>query len=148
MTPCDVAVRDYARPQEDRRATVTLWIGVIGTGFMGRTWSSSPPTTSRKRRTWRCCGWRAAQLGRDYGADVEPTPEALLGGRTWTSLSWRPSRHPRRLRRGRQSGGVLVEKPMTVSVAEAERMVATTEGRVLAVCSQHRFGHRPSRRWI
>jgi predicted dehydrogenase len=124
-------------------------LGVIGTGFMGRTWTEVATNHAEETQVVAVAGGRrAAQLGRDYGADVEPTPEALLG-RTDVDLvvvATQPDSHADYVVAAGESGRhVLVEKPMTVSVAEAERMVAATEGRgqVLAVCSQHRFRASP-----
>ena len=122
---------------------------MIGTGFMGRTWTEVATNHVEETQVVAVAGGRRApELGRDYGADVEPTPEALLG-RTDVDLvvvATQPDTHADYVVAAGESGRhVLVEKPMTVSVAEAERMVAATEGRgqVLAVCSQHRFRASP-----
>jgi predicted dehydrogenase len=128
---------------------VTVRIGVIGTGFMGRTWTEVATNHVEGARVVAVAGGRrAAELGRDFGADLEASPDSLLA-RSDVDLvvvATQPDSHRRYVVAAGDAGKhVLVEKPMTESVADADAMVAATEGRglVLAVCSQHRFRASP-----
>lgn len=124
-------------------------IGVIGTGFMGRTWSEVATNHVEEAQIVAVAGGRRArELARDYGATVEPSTDALLARPDvdLVVVATQPDSHAEYVVAAGQAGKhVLVEKPMTTSVAEADRMVAATEGKglVLAVCSQHRFRASP-----
>src|SRR5687768_4003930 len=54
-------------------------IGVIGTGFMGRTWTEVAANHVDETEVVAVAGGRRAEaLARDYGAALEDSPAALL----------------------------------------------------------------------
>jgi predicted dehydrogenase len=128
---------------------VTIRVGVIGTGFMGRTWAEVATNHVDPTVVVAVAGGRhAQQLALDYDAALEPTTDALLARRDvdLVVVATQPDSHAQYvIAAGNAGKHVLVEKPMATSVAESDAMVAATEGngRVLAVCSQHRFRASP-----
>jgi UDP-N-acetyl-2-amino-2-deoxyglucuronate dehydrogenase len=128
---------------------VAVRIGVIGTGFMGRTWSEVATNHVEGASIVAVAGGRRApQLATDYGATAEPSVDALLARKDvdLVVVATQPDSHEEYVVMAGDAGKhVLVEKPMATSVAEADAMVKATEGRglVLAVCSQHRFRASP-----
>ncbi|MFN8619994.1 MAG: Gfo/Idh/MocA family oxidoreductase [Chloroflexota bacterium] len=123
-------------------------VGVIGSGFMGSTWSRVTASQVKEARLVAIGGGRgapalaaelsieqldlAAQLARD---DIE-----LL------ILATPPKAHLEQVRAAAAAGKhVLVEKPFANSVAEADEMVAIADaaGIRLGVVSQHRFRAAP-----
>jgi predicted dehydrogenase len=128
---------------------VAVRIGVIGTGFMGRTWTEVATNHVDGPQVVAVTGGRRAeQLAADYGATAEPTAEALLARPDvdLVVVATQPDSHRQYVVAAGEAGKhVLVEKPMTVSATDADAMVAAVEGRgrVLAVCSQHRFRASP-----
>ena len=128
---------------------MTVRIGVIGTGFMGRTWTEVATNHVEETRVIAVAGGRRAeQLAHDYGVAAEPSPEALLKRPDidLVVVTTQPDSHRRYVVAAGAAGKhVLVEKPMTTDLADADAMVAAVEGNglVLAVCSQHRFRASP-----
>lgn len=124
-------------------------IGVIGTGFMGRTWAEVATNHVDETQVVAVAGGRRAeQLAADYGATAEASTDALLARPDvdLVVVATQPDSHAQYVvAAGRAGKHVLVEKPIATSVAEADAMVAATEGNglVLAVCSQHRFRASP-----
>lgn len=128
---------------------MTVRIGVIGTGFMGRTWTEVATNHVDDSQVVAVTGGRhAGQLAADYGVPAESSADALLRRRDvdLVVVATQPDSHAEYVvAAGRAGKHVLVEKPMATNVHEADAMVAATEGsgRVLAVCSQHRFRASP-----
>ena len=128
---------------------MTVRVGVIGTGFMGRTWTEVATNHVDETQVVAVTGGRRAEsLARDYGVTTEPSPDALLARPDidLVVVATQPDSHEQYVvAAGKAGKHVLVEKPMTLSVAAADAMVAATEGNglVLAVCSQHRFRSSP-----
>src|SRR5262245_42594229 len=61
-------------------ATVTVRVGVIGTGFMGRTWTEVATNHVDETSVVAVAGGRrAAQLAADYGISAESSPASLIG---------------------------------------------------------------------
>jgi UDP-N-acetyl-2-amino-2-deoxyglucuronate dehydrogenase len=128
---------------------VAVRVGVIGTGFMGRTWTEVATNHVTETEVVAVAGGtRAGQLAADYGVTAEPTPEALLARPDvdLVLVCTQPDTHAQYVTAAGHAGkSVLVEKPMATSVAEATAMIDAVEGsgHVLAICSQHRFRAAP-----
>ncbi|MBM4408609.1 MAG: Gfo/Idh/MocA family oxidoreductase [Chloroflexi bacterium] len=124
-------------------------IGVIGTGFMGRTWAEVAANHVDDTQVVAVAGGRRAEaLARDYGAALESSPASLLARNDidLVVVATQPDSHRDYVVQVAEAGKhALVEKPMSQTVGEADAMVAAHEkaGTVLAVCSQHRFRAAP-----
>jgi predicted dehydrogenase len=128
---------------------VTVRLGVIGTGFMGRTWTEVATNHVNETAVVAVAGGRhGPALAADYGVTAEPTTDALLARPDveLVVVATQPDSHAEYVFAAGQAGKhVLVEKPMAQNSAEARAMIEAVEGggRVLAVCSQHRFRASP-----
>jgi len=126
-----------------------LRIGVVGSGFMGRTWAE----VSRRHLTGADVvgvtgGRRAAALADDYDVPRYDSVEKLLASGTIdvVVLASPPAGHlEQTLLAARHGVHLLVEKPMANSLDEARQMVDACDkaGVKLAVVSQHRFRDAP-----
>ena len=125
-----------------------LGIGVVGGGFMGRTWSQvagmAPGTPLRAVAGGR----RAAKLAVDYGVAEEPTVDKLLARADVdiVIITSPPRAHLDQVVAAAAAGKhVLVEKPMAPDAAACRTMAAACReaGVALAVVSQHRFRNSP-----
>jgi predicted dehydrogenase len=122
-----------------------IGIGVVGSGFMGRTWAEVAAHHATGTHLVAVTGGRRAPaLAADFGIPLEPSLEALLarsdvdavvlatppaGHREQTSLVAAAGKH------------VLVEKPMAQTVEECRAMVDACRAADvrLGVVSHHRF---------
>ncbi|MER7003869.1 Gfo/Idh/MocA family oxidoreductase [Dactylosporangium sp. NPDC000555] len=124
-------------------------VGVLGSGFMGRTWSEvAARHTPGTRLVGVAGGRRAAALAADYGVTsygslgelaADPAIDLVI-------VTTPPAgHHDQTVTLARAGKHVLVEKPMAQSVAECAGMVDACEeaGVSLAVVSQHRFRAAP-----
>jgi predicted dehydrogenase len=123
-------------------------IGVVGGGFMGRTWSQvarmAPGTPLRAVAGGR----RAAGLGGDYGVPEESSVQALIERADVAAviITSPPRAHRDQVVAAARAGKhVLVEKPMAPDADDCRTMVAACRdaGVKLAVVSQHRFRNAP-----
>ena len=129
---------------------MTVRFGIVGSGFMGRTWAEV--ATSHAAGTAVAAvtgGRRAAALAADYGVPLEPSLDALLERDDVDAviLASPPATHREQTLRAAASGRhLLVEKPMAQSVAECAEMVAAARAADirLSVVSQHRFRDSPA----
>ncbi|HEV8489807.1 MAG TPA: Gfo/Idh/MocA family oxidoreductase [Candidatus Limnocylindrales bacterium] len=125
-----------------------LGFGVIGTGFMGRTWAGVIDRQVDDARLVAVAGGsRAAQLAADHGVAALGTDE-LLGRPDVEAVVVAtpvPTHRPLVVAAATAGKHVIVEKPMTGTVADAEAMVAAAAaaGVRLAIVSQHRFRAAP-----
>jgi predicted dehydrogenase len=123
-------------------------IGVIGAGFMGRTWSHvarMAPGTPLRAVTG---GRRAARLAAELGVPEEPSVAHLLDRPDVAAVivTSPPLAHPEQVTAAAAAGKhVLVEKPMARDVSACRDMAraCADAGVVLAVVSQHRFRDAP-----
>lgn len=123
-------------------------IGVVGGGFMGRTWSQvtrlAPGTPLRAVAGGR----RAAALARDFAVPEEPTVAQLLTRNDVDAviITSPPRAHMEQVIAAARAGKhVLVEKPMAPDAEQCRAMVTACRdaGVTLAVVSQHRYRNSP-----
>jgi predicted dehydrogenase len=129
---------------------MTVRVGVVGSGFMGRTWSEVAANHAAGTELVAVAGGRRAPaLAADYGVALEPTPDALIARRDvdLVILASPPAVHHAQTVAAASAGKhVLVEKPMAQDVAECEAMVEACGAASvrLSVVSQHRFRDTPA----
>lgn len=128
---------------------MTVRVGVVGSGFMGRTWAEVAANhatgTSLSAVTG---GKRATALAADFGIPLEPDLGALLARDDVdvVVLATPPAVHLEQTLAAAAAGKhLLVEKPMAQSATECAEMVAACRaaGVRLSVVSQHRFRDAP-----
>lgn len=128
---------------------MTVRFGIVGSGFMGRTWSEVAANHAAGASLVAVTGGRrAATLAADYDVPLEPTLESLLGRADVDAvvLASPPAVHRDQTVRAAAAGKhLLVEKPMAQNTAECAAMVdaCRAAGVRLAVVSQHRFRDSP-----
>ncbi|HVB38218.1 MAG TPA: Gfo/Idh/MocA family oxidoreductase, partial [Vicinamibacterales bacterium] len=128
---------------------MSIGIGVVGSGFMGRTWSEVSARHARGTHLVAVTGGRRApQLAQDYGVALEPSLEALLARPDVHAvvLATPPDGHGDQTVAAAEAGKhLLVEKPMANTVAECQRMVDAADAANvrLALVSQHRWRDAP-----
>jgi len=128
---------------------MTVRFGIVGSGFMGHTWAEVAANHAAGATLVAVTGGRrAAALATDYGVDLEPSIESLLGRDDIDAvvLATPPATHRSQALLAAQAGRhLLVEKPMAQSVAECAEMVAACRAADvrLSVVSQHRFRDSP-----
>lgn len=102
-------------------------IGIIGSGFMGRTNAETATRYLPGARLIAVAGGsRAPQLAADYGVPAEPSVEALLARRDIDAvfLSTPHSQHAAQAIAVAQAGKhILLDKPMGTSVEECDRIL-------------------------
>lgn len=106
----------------------TIGIGMIGSGFMGLTYSEVVARHAHGCRLAAITGGRrASQLAADYGVPAEPTVEALLARADVQAVVLAtPDQDRAELTCRAAAAGkhVLAEKPMAPTVAECDQMIA------------------------
>jgi predicted dehydrogenase len=123
-------------------------VGVVGGGFMGRTWSQVATMASSTPLRAVAGGRRAAGVARDFGVPEEPTVGQLFEREDVdvVIITSPPRAHLEQVVAAAAAGKhVLVEKPMAPSGEACRTMVAACRdaGVTLAVVSQHRFRNSP-----
>jgi predicted dehydrogenase len=124
--------------------------GVIGSGFMGRTWAGviRRHVDASDARLVAVAGGRGApDLAAEHGVPVLE-PAALIDHPEIDAVIVAtpvPSHRPLAIAAASAGKHALVEKPMTSSVADAQAMVAAADAADvrLGVVSQHRFRASP-----
>ncbi|GAB4138980.1 MAG: hypothetical protein Tsb009_07580 [Planctomycetaceae bacterium] len=122
----------------------TIGIGVIGSGFMGRTHVDAAHRLEGSRVVAVAGGRRAPQLASDYNAEclddvlavvAHPEVDAVV----ITTPHWRHAEET--IAAAKAGKHVLVEKPMATSHEDCDRMIATCaeNGVVLSVGYHQRF---------
>ena len=107
-----------------------LRIGIIGSGFMGRT-NAETVTRYLKRAELVAIagGSRAAALAQDYGVVAEPSVSALIARHDIDAvlISTPHAEHTRQAVEAAEHGKhILLDKPMATSVADCDRILAAT----------------------
>lgn len=123
-------------------------IGIVGSGFMGRTWAQVARSGDGTPVRAVAGGRRAVALAQDFDIDLEPSVDALLSREDVdiVVITSPPNAHRDQTAAAAAAGKhVLVEKPMARDSAECRAMVEACEraGTQLAVVSQHRFRNSP-----
>jgi predicted dehydrogenase len=122
-------------------------VGIIGSGFMGRTWSAAVSRTLGARRAAIAGGTRAPALAADYHVPAL-TPGALLAdpGVRLILITTPPRSHVDFAIAAVQAGRhVLIEKPMANTAADCDRIIEAARANDVrvGVVSQHRFRKSP-----
>ncbi|MBI1916884.1 MAG: Gfo/Idh/MocA family oxidoreductase [Planctomycetes bacterium] len=123
----------------------TIGIGMIGSGFMGLTYSEVLARHVRGARLVAVAGGRrAADLAKEYGVHAEPNADAVLARRdVHAVILATPDQHRLELTRKAAAAGkhVLAEKPMAPTVAECDAMMAACSAAAvnLAVVKTERY---------
>jgi len=123
--------------------------GIVGSGFMGRTWAEVAAHHAAGTSLVAVTGGRRAPaLAADYGVDLEPSLESLVQRDDVDAvvLATPPATHRAQTLLAAQAGRhLLVEKPMAQSAVECAEMVGACRaaGVRLSVVSQHRFRDSP-----
>ncbi len=104
-----------------------LGIGLIGSGFMGRTYAETVSKYCRGAKVCAvACGSRADQLARDYEITLEPSVEALLA-REDVGAVFIGTPHNVHAEQALAAAGagkhILLEKPMACTVAECDAIL-------------------------
>ena len=129
---------------------MTVHVGVVGSGFMGRTWSEVAANHAEGTTLVAVAGGRrASELAADYGVPLQESPEVLIARADvdLVVLASPPAVHRAQTVAAAQAGKhILVEKPMAQDEAECAAMVEAcrASGVRLSVVSQHRFRDTPA----
>ncbi|MBS0262012.1 MAG: Gfo/Idh/MocA family oxidoreductase [Planctomycetes bacterium] len=124
---------------------MAIGLGIVGSGYMGTTYSE---TISRYVRGARLVavtgGRRSADLGRDFSVDTASSPEELFARADIQAVILATPDHSRReLTMAAAAAGkhVLAEKPMAPTVADCDAMIAACQaaGVHLAVVKTERY---------
>jgi predicted dehydrogenase len=122
-----------------------IGIGIIGSGYMGRTYAECVARYNRDARLVAIAGGsRAPGLAADYGVAAEGSLETLLERNDVDAviITSPQSAHCEQTVQAAQAGKhVLVEKPMATSSDECRRMIdaCTTAGVALSVIKPWRY---------
>jgi predicted dehydrogenase len=119
-------------------------IGVIGSGFMGRTHVDAAQKLNSTIPIAITSGSRAAQVGSDYGIDVEPDVQSLVNRDDIDAVviatpHW--LHHAEAIAAAAAGKHVLVEKPMATSLEHCDQIIAEFKNRglMLSVGYHQRF---------
>jgi predicted dehydrogenase len=124
---------------------MTVGVGIIGTGMMGRTYSAGITRQAKDARLVAVAGGkRAQQLGAEFDVPAEPTVDALLDRQDVdvVVIATPHTTHlPLALQTVAAGKHVYMEKPMALNVAECDQIVEATRnaGLLCAVASQARY---------
>jgi predicted dehydrogenase len=125
----------------------SIGVGILGSGFMGRTWAETVRRTSGADLVAVAGGRRAPGLAAEHGArSLEP--EALLADPDvdLVLVLTPPRSHaPYAIAAADRGKHVLIEKPMANTAADCDRIIdAARQSDVrLGIVSQHRFRKSP-----
>ncbi len=139
--------KPYFRPKtyKTRNIMETIGLGIIGSGFMGLTYSEAVARHVTGAKLIAVTGGsRAAALAKDYEVKAEPSVEGLLARKDVHAvvLATPDQLHREHAVQAAAAGKhVLVEKPMAPNVADCDAMIAAcAAARVnLAVVQTERF---------
>ncbi len=124
---------------------MTVGIGIIGTGMMGRTYSAGITRQAKHARLVAVAGGRRSeQLGTEFNVPAELAVDALLARNDVDAVviaTPHTSHLPLALEAAAAGKHVYLEKPMALNVEECDRIIAACNaaGVKLAVASQARY---------
>jgi len=105
-----------------------LGIGIIGSGFMGRTYAETLTKYCKRTKVAAVAvGSRAGQLAKDYGVDLEPSAEAVIGRNDVGAVFIATPHHvhaEQAIAAAKAGKHVLLEKPMACTVADCDAILA------------------------
>jgi predicted dehydrogenase len=122
-----------------------IGIGIIGSGYMGRTYAECVARYNTGARLVAVAGGsRAEGLAQDYGVESEASVEALLARADVSAVivtSPQSAHCDQTIAAARSGKHVLVEKPMATSTADCRRMIdaCRAEGVALSVIKPWRY---------
>jgi UDP-N-acetyl-2-amino-2-deoxyglucuronate dehydrogenase len=127
---------------------LTVGVGIVGSGFMGRTWANVAQRCEATSLVGVGGGRRSARLAADLGCRRYASVEELLEDPAvgLVAITSPPAVHAEQAIAAARTGkSVLVEKPMAQDVGECSAMVdaCAEAGVVLGVVSQHRYRSAP-----
>jgi len=104
-----------------------LGIGIIGSGFMGRTYTETINKYCKRARVRAVtAGSRAGQLAKDYGIDLEPSVESLVARKDIQAVFIATPHHvhaEQSLAAAQAGKHILIEKPMACTVADCDAIL-------------------------
>jgi predicted dehydrogenase len=104
-----------------------IGVGIIGSGFMGRTYSETiAKRCKRGKLVAVTMGSRAEQLAKDYGMALEPSVESLLARKDIQAVFIATPHHlhtDQAMAAARAGKHMILEKPMACSVANCDTIV-------------------------
>jgi UDP-N-acetyl-2-amino-2-deoxyglucuronate dehydrogenase len=125
----------------------SVGVGILGSGFMGRTWAEVVKRTSGAHLVAVAGGRRAQGLAADYGVRTESPEQLLADPEVGLVLVLTPPRShvDYALAAAAHGKHVLIEKPMANTAADCDRIVAAAKKHDirLGIVSQHRFRQSP-----
>ncbi len=127
----------------------TVGFGLIGSGYMGRTYAAC--LTRHVPNAHLVAAWggrRAPALAAEFGVEAEPSLEALLARADVDAViitSPHTAHRPQAIAAAEAGKHVYIEKPMAVSVADCDAIIAACDdaGVKLTVNFVTRFRHAP-----
>lgn len=104
-----------------------IGIGIIGSGFMGRTYTETINKYCKRARVRAVtAGSRAGQLAKDYGIDLEPSVESLVARKDIQAVFIATPHHvhaEQSLAAAQAGKHILIEKPMACTVADCDAIL-------------------------
>ena len=127
---------------------MSVGVGVLGSGFMGRTWANVAQRSAGSHLVAVAGGRRAPALAQDLGCTLHEDLAALLADPAvdLVILTTPPAGHGDQAAAAAAAGKhMLIEKPMANTVSECERIDLACRAADVrcAVVSQHRFRAAP-----
>jgi len=122
----------------------TIRYGILGSGFMGRTHAEAMRHVENAELAAVACGSRATGLAADYGVACEASADALIARTDIDAVIIATPQYvhvEQALHAAQQGKHLFIEKPMTTTVADAERIIEACAARnlTLSVGYQQRY---------
>jgi predicted dehydrogenase len=126
----------------------TLRYGILGSGFMGRTHAEAVRLLENAELTAIACGSRAPGLAAEYGAALCETVEELVARPDVDAVIIATPQYvhtEQALLAAAHEKHLFIEKPMTTTVADADRIIeaCAARGLALSVGYQQRYRQVP-----